>query len=232
MQLEVGRGARDEWSPTAEDIRRKLAASGQVLDAPEGAAGRIHAFDFTIQEIIDSGERRRGQGLEIVYGFHPSPFGDALLMASGGGLCALAFADEGVVAERRAAIEDIKARWPLGRYRERPDETAPIAESVFGAAHDGARSSVPIVLIGTPFDVDVWRTLLRIPLGYLVSYTDIACHLERPTAARAVGTANGRNPISFVVPCHRALRTDGTLGGYYWGLERKRAMIAWEASQA
>jgi AraC family transcriptional regulator of adaptative response/methylated-DNA-[protein]-cysteine methyltransferase len=86
-------------------------------------------------------------------------------------------------------------------------------------------------LIGTAFDVDVWKTLLRIPMGKLVSYTDIALCLGRADAVRAVGTANGRNPISFVVPCHRALRGDGTLGGYYWGLTRKRALIVWEAGR-
>lgn len=231
MQLEF-RSTPSAWiTLTAEDIRGRLAASGRVLDDPGAGAGRIHAFEVEVAGTISEGDRRRGAGLDIVYGFHPSPFGEALLMMTDGAICGLAFVDGDSVESRRAGLDDMRGRWPRGRFREGSDATAPLAACVFGRGRSEPRAPVPIVLIGTPFDLGVWHALLRIPMGHLVSYTAIARHLGQSAAARAVGTANGRNPISFIVPCHRALRSDGTLGGYYWGLERKRAMIAWEAAQ-
>jgi AraC family transcriptional regulator of adaptative response/methylated-DNA-[protein]-cysteine methyltransferase len=151
---------------------------------------------------------------------------------TGGTICGLAFVDGNTLEGRQAALDDMAGRWPRAHFCAAPDETAPVAARVFGGPRAELREPVPVLLIGTPFDISVWQALLRIPMGRLVSYTAIARHLGQPSSARAVGTANGRNPISFIVPCHRALRGDGTLGGYYWGLERKRAMIAWEAARA
>ena len=122
-------------------------------------------------------------------------------------------------------------RWPKAAYVEAPAATARFAGEVFGSAQKSAADPVRLVLIGSDFEVRVWQTLLRIPMGRAVSYHDIARHLGQPTASRAVGSAVGRNPISFVVPCHRVLRGDGTLGGYHWGLTRKRALIGWETGQ-
>ena len=217
---------------TAEHIRGRLARGGA---RPVGEE-RIHAFGVRVAATITDEARRRGGGLEIAYGFHASPFGEALLLTTGGALCGLAFVDDGG-PDRQAALDDMAARWPRARFREAPQDTASLARRIFtGPVSEEpvapSGGDVPLVLIGTPFDLEVWQALLRIPTGQLVSYTQIAQHLGRPSASRAVGTANGRNPISFVVPCHRALRGDGSLGGYYWGLTRKRAMIAWEAGRA
>jgi AraC family transcriptional regulator of adaptative response/methylated-DNA-[protein]-cysteine methyltransferase len=172
--------------------------------------------------------KRRGEGLEIVYGFHDCPFGDALVMMTEHGVCGIGFVDEDAGQTRREALDDMIARWPRARYREAPGETGPVAAQIF-STHGG--DAVRLVLIGTDFDVRVWEALLRIPMGRAVSYTDIARHIGRPAAPRAVGSAVGRNPISFVVPCHRVLRGDGNLGGYHWGLTRKRALIGWEKGQ-
>ncbi len=120
-------------------------------------------------------------------------------------------------------------RWPRAHYVNAPERTAPLADSVFDPTTWSANHPIRLMLIGTAFEVRVWQALLRIPIGRAVSYSDIAHHLGNPKAMRAVGTAVGRNPISFVVPCHRVLRTDGALGGYHWGLTRKRAMLGWEA---
>lgn len=231
MQLEHRGTPQAKPALAAEDIRGRLAGSGRLLDDPDPGAGRSHDFEVRVVGTISEGKRRRGAGLDIAYGFRRSPFGGALIMMTGGAICGLAFFDEAPVQERRAALDDMMGRWPLARFHLAPDDTAPLATRVFGGSQSEPRVPVPVVLIGTSFDLDAWRTLLRIPMGHLVSYTAIACHLGQPSGARAVGTANGRNPISFVVPCHRALRSDGTLGGYYWGLERKRAMIAWEAER-
>ena len=231
MQLEDRSASTVLAALTVADIRGRLLASGRVLDDPEACAGRIHDFDVRVAGTISEGERRRGAGLDMAYGFHPSPFGEALMLMTGGAICGLAFVDGDAAEGRQAALDDMTGRWPQGRFCAGPDETGPVAARVFGGFRAEPRGPVPVVLIGTLFDLSVWRTLLCIPMGRLVSYTAIARHLGQPTSARAVGTANGRNPISFIVPCHRALRSDGTLGGYYWGIERKRAIIAWEAAQ-
>jgi AraC family transcriptional regulator of adaptative response/methylated-DNA-[protein]-cysteine methyltransferase len=215
---------------TADHIRGVLANANGSLDGSAPGRGPIHAFEVRIAATITDEARRRGAGLEIVYGFHAGPFGEALLTMTEDGICGIAFADEDVEGGRRTALGDMKGRWPQARFREVPEVTEKAARRIF--AISGAGPPVPVVLIGTPFDLQVWQTLLKIPMGQLVSYTHIASHLGRPAASRAVGTANGRNPISFVVPCHRALRGDGSLGGYYWGLARKRALIAWEAGKA
>jgi len=194
--------------------------------------GAVHAFEVRITAKLTEAALRRGAGLEIAHGFHASPFGEALLMMADGGVCGLAFVDEDAGEGRCAALDDMKGRWPQARFREAAAETGPMAARIFGASRVRSVETVPLVLIGTPFDLEVWQALLRIPMGSLVSYTAIASHLGAPRASRAVGTANGRNPISFVVPCHRALRGDGSLGGYYWGLDRKRALIVWEAGRA
>ncbi len=214
---------------TAQHVRSRLADAAAVLAAGAGPRAPAHDFQVAIAATVTDEAGRRGEGLEIDYGFHDSPFGVALVMRTAAGLCGLAFADDGDEAGRRAALDDMRGRWPRARFREVPEATTTLVARVFGdpAAHE--RGTVPLVLIGTAFDLAVWQALLRIPMGRIVSYADIARHLGRPEASRAVGTANGRNPISFVVPCHRALRGDGALGGYYWGLDRKRAMLAWEA---
>jgi len=210
---------------TAEHIRARLA---RARSWPE-VHGCVHAFETRIVAAITDDARRRGAGLDIAHGFHASPFGEALLLTTQDGLCGLAFVDDESGPDRQAALDDMAARWPRARFHEAPQDTANLATCIFGEPATQRRHVVPLVLIGTPFDLQVWQALLQIPIGQLVSYTQIAQHLGRPSASRAVGTANGRNPISFVVPCHRALRGDGSLGGYYWGLTRKRAMIAWEA---
>jgi AraC family transcriptional regulator of adaptative response/methylated-DNA-[protein]-cysteine methyltransferase len=152
-------------------------------------------------------------------------------MATPRGISGIAFVDEDACQSREEALADMTRRWPAATYRHAPDETAPLAAAVFDPLAWHPDRPVRLVMIGTDFEVRVWQTLLRIPMGRAVSYADIARHLGKPTAARAVGSAVGRNPLSFVVPCHRVLRGDGQLGGYHWGLTRKRALIGWEAGQ-
>jgi AraC family transcriptional regulator of adaptative response/methylated-DNA-[protein]-cysteine methyltransferase len=169
-----------------------------------------------------------GEGLVVSYGFHPSPFGQALVMTTPRGLCGLAFADPG---EEAAALEDMRRRWRRAAYVEDPAATVAIARRIFEAEAWRPDQPLRVVLIGTDFEVRVWQTLMAIPMGRAATYSDIAQKLGRPTAARAVGTAVGRNPVSFVVPCHRVLGRSGDLCGYHWGLTRKRAMLGWEAGR-
>jgi AraC family transcriptional regulator, regulatory protein of adaptative response / methylated-DNA-[protein]-cysteine methyltransferase len=220
---------------TLDHARRLLQDSGSVLDCAYelglSGGGRLHDL-FVDHEAMTPGDyKRRGEGIEMVYGFHPCPFGEALVLATDRGVAGLAFVNEDAGEDRAETLFDMTRRWPRARYTEAPDRTAPFAKAIFDPHRWSADHPVRLVLIGTDFEVRVWESLLRIPMGQAVSYTDIARHIGKPTASRAVGSAVGRNPISFVVPCHRVLRTDGSLGGYHWGLTRKRALIGWETGQ-
>ena len=144
------------------------------------------------------------------------------------GLAGLAFADAG---ERTSALEDMQGRWPRARCVEDAARTAPVARRIFDSKLWQRDRPLRVILIGTDFEVRVWETLLKIPMGRAVCYSDIASSIESPKASRAVGAAVGKNPISFVVPCHRALGKSGALTGYHWGITRKQAMIGWEAGQ-
>ncbi|PZU23212.1 MAG: 6-O-methylguanine DNA methyltransferase [Shinella sp.] len=190
--------------------------------------GRLHDL-FVTHEAMSPGEwKARGGGLTIRYGFHPSPFGLALVMITERGLAGLAFADLG---GEHACYEDMAQRWPNATYVEDSAATAPYAAHIFDPGKWSCEQPLRVVLIGTDFQVRVWESLLKIPLGKAVTYSDLARDIGQPTASRAVGAAVGRNPISFVVPCHRALGKSGALTGYHWGLTRKRAMLGWEAAQ-
>jgi AraC family transcriptional regulator of adaptative response/methylated-DNA-[protein]-cysteine methyltransferase len=220
---------------TIDHARNLLTGSASVLDAAHevglSGGGRLHDL-FVDHEAMTPGEfKRRGEGLEIAYGFHDTPFGDALVLATDRGVAGLAFVDEDKGQSREEALADMTGRWPKANFVAAADRTAPHAARIFDPTCWSAEQPVRLVLIGTDFEIRVWQALLRIPMGRVVTYADIARHLGHPTASRAVGSAVGRNPISFVVPCHRVLRGDGQLGGYHWGLTRKRALIGWETGR-
>jgi AraC family transcriptional regulator of adaptative response/methylated-DNA-[protein]-cysteine methyltransferase len=218
---------------TLDHARTLLRASASVLDASYevglSGPGRLHDL-FVTHEAMSPGEwKSGGQGLTIAYGFHPSPFGTGLVMATGRGLSGLAFADPG---KEKAALADMRRRWPKAKYVEDTARTAPLAARIFDRRLWRPDRPLRVVLIGTDFEVRVWETLMRIPLGRATTYSDIAGSLGAPKAARAVGAAVGKNPVCFVVPCHRVIGKSGELTGYHWGLTRKRAMLGWEAGQA
>jgi AraC family transcriptional regulator of adaptative response/methylated-DNA-[protein]-cysteine methyltransferase len=209
-----------------------LRDSASVLDATYevglSGPGRLHDL-FVTHEAMSPGEwKTGGEGLTVFFGFHPSPFGSALVMATERGLAGLAFADPG---EEPAALADMKARWPRATYVENSARTAAIARRIFDSSQWQQNKPLRVVLIGTDWEVRVWETLLQIPMGRLTTYSDIASKIHKPAAARAVGAAVGKNPISFVVPCHRVVGKSGDLTGYHWGITRKRAMLGWEAGQ-
>lgn len=212
---------------TLDHARRLLAERFTVLETALATglsgSGRLHDL-FLRWEAMSPGEYARGgAGLEIRYGFAPSPFGEAMVMATGRGLCGLAFTEE---TGRDAALEDMRARWPKATCIEDANHIAPLAAAAFGGR------GASLHLIGAPFQIKVWEALLRIPSGHVTSYSQIAAAIGHPRAVRAVGTAVGRNPVAFLIPCHRALRKSGGLGGYHWGLPVKRAMLAWESARA
>src|SRR5438874_7859082 len=217
---------------TLDHAKGLLRDSASVLDAAldSGLAGpgRLHDL-FGTHEAMSPGEwKNGGAGMTLRYGFHASPFGTAIVIASGRGLAGLAFADPG---EEQASLADMQRRWPRASYVEDRDGTAALAQRIFDTRLWRADQPLRVVLIGTDFEVRVWETLLKIPMGRAVCYSDIANKIRRPKASRGVGAAVGKNPISFVVPCHRALGKGGALTGYHWGITRKQAMLGWEAGQ-
>ena len=190
--------------------------------------GRLHDL-FVTHEAMSPGDfKTGGAGLTLRYGYHSSPFGEAILVASERGLAGLGFVDDG---DREAALADMRRRWPQAAYREDAEVTGPLARRIFDPKRWRADEPLRVVLIGTDFEIRVWETLLRIPLGRATTYSDIATRLGKPSASRAVGAAVGKNPVSFVVPCHRVLGRSGALTGYHWGLTRKQAILGWEAGR-
>ena len=217
---------------TLDHAKGLLRDSASVLDAALDSGlsgpGRLHDL-FVTHEAMSPGEwKNGGAGMTLAYGVHPSPFGSAIVIASGRGLAGLAFADPG---EEQAALADMQRRWPRASYVEDRAGTSALAQRIFDTRLWRADQPLRVVLIGTDFEVRVWETLLKIPMGRAVCYSDIATRIKSPKASRAVGAAVGKNPISFVVPCHRALGKSGALTGYHWGITRKQAMIGWEAGQ-
>jgi AraC family transcriptional regulator of adaptative response/methylated-DNA-[protein]-cysteine methyltransferase len=217
---------------TLDHARQLLRDSASVLDTAYAVGlsgpGRLHDL-FVTHEAMSPGEwKTGGAGLQLRFGFHPCPFGTALVMATERGLAGLAFADEG---EQATALSDMQARWPNATFVHDPAGTAPLARRIFDRADWRADRPLRVVLIGTDFEVRVWETLMRVPLGRVTTYSDVAAKVCTTKAARAVGAAVGRNPLCFVVPCHRVIGKHGDLTGYHWGLTRKRAMLGWEAGQ-
>jgi AraC family transcriptional regulator, regulatory protein of adaptative response / methylated-DNA-[protein]-cysteine methyltransferase len=217
---------------TLDGARQLLRDSASILDVSYevglSGPGRLHDL-FVTHEAMSPGEwKSGGEGLTMHFGFHPSPFGNALIMATDRGLAGLAFADAG---GEREALADMKRRWPKANYVEDNARTGPTAQRVFNSKQWRKEQPLRVVLIGTDWEVRVWEALLQIPMGRLATYSGLAGKVCNPTAARAVGAAVGKNPIAFVVPCHRVIGKAGALTGYHWGITRKRAMLGWEAGQ-
>lgn len=211
---------------TLDHARRLLADRFTVLETAYTAGlsggGRLHDL-FLTWEAMSPGDYAKGaKDVSIRWAFVPSQFGEALVMATDRGICGMGFTEE---FGRDWAMQDLCARWPMATFVEDHETMAPMVDAAFGGRE------TKLHLIGAPFQIKVWEALLHVPTGHVTSYSEIAGAVGHPAAMRAVGTAVGRNPISFLVPCHRALRKSGGLGGYHWGLPVKRAMLAWEAAR-
>lgn len=220
---------------TLDHARSLLRESASVLDASFesglSSPARLHDL-FVTHEAMSPGEyKARGAGLTLTYGFHPSPFGEALFVTTPRGLAGLGWVEAGddLAAQRALAFVDMQRRWPRAKFLRDEVATAPFVARVFDAQRWRADEPLKVVLIGSDFEISVWQALLTLPLGTATTYADLARQIAKPKAPRAVGAAVGRNPISFVVPCHRVLGSGGKLTGYHWGLTRKQAILGWEA---
>jgi AraC family transcriptional regulator of adaptative response/methylated-DNA-[protein]-cysteine methyltransferase len=215
---------------TLEHAKKLLAGSHTVLDATYDAGlsspGRLHDLFINIEAMTPGQFRARGAGLRIHYGVHPTPFGDCLLAVTDRGICGLGFIGAGGIAE---ILFDYQSRWPEASWEEKPQLTQPYISRIFTRVN--GKRPITLVLHGTNFQVKVWEALLKIPMGAVVPYEDLASTVCSVRAARAVGSAVGRNPIAFLIPCHRVIRKEGGIGGYHWGSARKKAILAWEAAR-
>lgn len=203
-------------------LRDRMTMLDAAHEAGLSGAGRLHDLFLTWEAMAPGDYARGGAGLTIRFAHVPTPFGEALAMATDRGLCGLGFVED---MGRPAAMADLRGRWPGATFTEDATTVAPLVADAFagrGRLH----------LIGAPFQIKVWEALLRVPSGHVTTYTELARAVGHPRAVRAVGTAVGRNPVSLFIPCHRALRMSGALGGYHWGLPVKRAILAWESARA
>ena len=211
-----------------DHARATLRTRASTLEAAQNAGlsggGRLHDLFLRWEAMSPGAYARRGAGLTISHGRFDSPFGEVLAMGTERGLCGLAFTEE---TGTQAARADMTARWPEARFTEAPEALRAWVDAAFGGA-----GTARVQMIGAPFQIKVWEALLAVPGGHVTTYGDIARAIGHPRATRAVGTAVGRNPVAWLIPCHRALRKSGGLGGYHWGLPVKRAMLAWEGARA
>lgn len=210
-----------------ELLAQQFTTLGTAHELGLSGSGRLHDL-FLRWEAMSPGEfARKGKGLTIYWGWFDSPFGLSLVMGTEKGICGIGYASE---AGEEATIEDLTSRWPKAEFVEDPMMLRPWVLNAYGAGNTDEKT--PLYMIGAPFQIKVWEALLQIPSGQVTTYSEIAQSIGTPKAIRAVGTAVGRNPVSYLIPCHRALRKSGGLGGYHWGLPVKRAILAWESARA
>ena len=211
-----------------EALRNGASVLDTALDAGLSGPGRLHDLCVSLEAASPGEMKSGGARRDLDAGFAASPFGDCLIGASARGICHLSFVETG---GRHKAWAELRGEWPNARMRRDDAAAARMAERVFaGPGGRGARRPLCAFVKGTAFQVRVWRALLRVPSGQLITYGRLAAAAGCPAAARAVGTAMGRNPLAFLIPCHRAIRETGVVGDYRWGRIRKRAIVAWECA--
>ncbi len=216
---------------TVEYAKSKIAETTNLLDLTGevglSSPGRLHDLFVTLEAMSPGEFKTGGQGLHISYGIHPSPFGDCLIATTPRGICNLYFLDTTI---QDAAEQALHLEWKNETIRQDQQATQAIRDRIFGLL---TTNDKPLVLFvkGTNFQIQVWRALLQVPLGGIITYQGLATAMGRPTAARAIGNALGRNPVGYLIPCHRVIRESGELGGFRWGLERKAVLLGWEASR-
>lgn len=210
---------------------KKLLKKNQTIEEATFRTGlssssRLHDLFVNIEGMTPGEFKNQGQSLDIRYHFSKSPFGDILIASTGKGISNLSF-----VKERDESIRKLKERWPKARITEGEDKHIRNLDNIFGSDWQGP-DEIKLHIRGTHFQLKVWEALLKIPVGQLVTYSDVAQAIDNPDASRAVGTALANNPIAYLIPCHRVIRKVGGIGEYRWGSTRKTVIIGWEAAQA
>jgi AraC family transcriptional regulator of adaptative response/methylated-DNA-[protein]-cysteine methyltransferase len=198
-----------------------------AMDAGLSGAGRLHDLFVTIEALTPGEYKRRGAGVEIAYGFHTSPFGRCLLAQTTRGICAIRFLAND--KEKSQVLAGLQQEWALATFVADTDQTAETAERLFGHNRWDEDQPFRLHLRGSNFQVQVWQALLAIPQGGMVSYSDLANYMGRPSAVRAAASAVAKNPVAYLIPCHRVISKTGQIHNYRWGSVRKRAILGWEA---
>lgn len=215
---------------TIEYAKSRIAQTESLLDLTLNVGlsspGRLHDL-FVKLEAMSPGEfKLGGAGLKIQYGIHDTPFGQSLLALTPRGICNLNFLHP---SSEQHAEQMLSLEWKNAEITRDQFATRAICEQIFSPDRD--KKPLTLLVKGTNFQIQVWRGLLKIPFAGMATYQSVAEMIGRPTAVRAVGNAVGNNPIAYLIPCHRVIRESGKLGGYRWGLERKTAILGWEASR-
>ncbi len=222
-------------------IAQKLLKGGDVsleqvtYELGLSGTGRLHDLFVSIEAMTPGDYKNNGSGLEIRYGFHPSPFGEVLIASTEKGICKLSFISDNVLIENRSlplrhsALLELKNEWSRASFIQDEDFHIGIIERIFGLEPNKDDQKITLNIQGTPFQVKVWRALLSIPAGTIASYNYVASAIEKPSASRAVGSAIGKNPVAFLIPCHRVIKQAGGISGYRWDPDRKRTILSWEA---
>ncbi|MBC7922483.1 MAG: methylated-DNA--[protein]-cysteine S-methyltransferase [Ferruginibacter sp.] len=217
---------------TKEYAKQLLDQSRDVLEVAYSVGlsspGRLHDLFITYEALSPGEYKQKARGLEIFYGVHATPFGPGLIAVTKRGVCWLSFQP---VEMSDLAVDDLRAAWPGAHVTENLILTKSYLSQIFAPVRTTAAKPVHLLLKGTNFQIKVWEALLKIPAGQVASYGAVAATIGNPNAVRAVGTACGNNHIGYLIPCHRVLQKAGNIGGYRWGTTRKKAILAWEASQ-
>jgi AraC family transcriptional regulator of adaptative response/methylated-DNA-[protein]-cysteine methyltransferase len=217
---------------TVEYAKERLLESqsvlGATLDAGLSSPGRLHDLFVTFEAVTPGEYKGRGAGLQITYGLHDTPFGKCLVAATSRGICGLQFLTED---DLEGALEPLMEQWPKAEFTQDKSSTQPLVDRIFAPAPASSARPFHLQVRGTNFQVNVWRALLAIPPGAMVSYQAVAAYMGNPKAAQAVANAVARNPIAYLIPCHRVITKVGQMHNYRWGATRKKAMLGWEASR-
>lgn len=209
----------------AKEILKEGTLSDTAYETGLSGTGRLHDLFINIEGMTPGEYKNGGENLSINYSFVESPFGDVLVAATPKGICHMAFADD-----QGNALDALQAKFPNAGYWQKVDTIQQNAIFIF-TQNWSRLGEIKLHLKGSDFQLKVWKALLDIPAGKLTTYSDIASKVDSPAASRAVGTAIGDNPVAYLIPCHRVIRSSGELGGYRWGLVRKAAIIGWEAAK-
>ncbi len=204
---------------------KKASLSEVAYETGLSGTGRLHDLFIHVEGMTPGEFKNGGQDLFINYSYAESPFGNILVASTSKGICYMAFADD-----EHIAFADLQKHFPNASFKQMVDLIQQNALHIF--TQDWTKlKEIKLHLKGTVFQLKVWETLLKIPKGRLTTYGDIAASIAKPAASRAVGTAIGDNPVAFLIPCHRVIKSTGSLGQYHWGSTRKTAIIGWEAAQ-
>lgn len=209
-------------------LRQSQSVLDASLDSGLSGPGRLHDLLVSVDAVSPGEFKSYGEGMEIRYGFHPTPFGTCIIGATTRGICHLSFLDQDSSSRRASILSELKSDWPKAVLRHHPQSTRQMLSNIFDRGFRSPTQKIPVLLVGTPFRLKVWEALLKIPFGHVLSYRDVARSVGAPNACRAVGSAVGKNPVAYLIPCHRVIRETGIVGDYRWGHLRKLAILAWE----